>query len=265
MILTCPECATRFSTKAEAIGPNGRTVRCSQCSTTWFASADPDILSLNDIQATVTPDFGTDRRASDRDENRSVDEFDIPEITSGAAEEGGDPAPHAVIRDKAERKKVKRRLLSVAMIWIVTLAILGIALVTAWFFRAQIVERFPAAAGIYEALGVEANANGLEIFEIEVARGDNEGVPVVFVNGKVKNTDLRVREIPMIELSFVNANKEVLAQWVVEPPRNKLNPGGSLNFSSQYPNPPVDAPSLIASFVDETGAITNIPIGNPGQ
>lgn len=36
LILTCPECATRYVAKAESLEPPGRTVRCSRCEHTWF-------------------------------------------------------------------------------------------------------------------------------------------------------------------------------------------------------------------------------------
>ncbi len=37
MILTCPNCATRFFVERESVGPAGRRVKCSACATEWVA------------------------------------------------------------------------------------------------------------------------------------------------------------------------------------------------------------------------------------
>lgn len=41
MIISCPNCGASFNVKAEALGPNGRTVKCSKCDHRWHATAEP--------------------------------------------------------------------------------------------------------------------------------------------------------------------------------------------------------------------------------
>lgn len=240
MILTCPECATRFSAESEAIGPNGRTVRCSQCSATWFASADPDILSLNEIQNT----------AALADVIKDADQI---EDTASKFVEGNpsESEPHAVLRDMAERKKVRRRLFWVGMIWLTTLLLLTVTAVIAFLLRAQIVEKFPSKLALYEAVGVEASETGLIIHKILTAYGDVDGTPVLFINGEIKNYDLQARDVPLVQINFKNDNGEILENWVIEPAKSILKNGESQAFSSQYPNPPVDATKLEPVFIDE--------------
>jgi predicted Zn finger-like uncharacterized protein len=48
MILTCPSCATSYFTPDEAIGPNGRRVRCRTCAHVWHASPAEEPLELSD-------------------------------------------------------------------------------------------------------------------------------------------------------------------------------------------------------------------------
>lgn len=52
MELTCPNCAARYRVSADAIPPEGRTVRCPNCDASWFqdgaiASADAAELPPN--------------------------------------------------------------------------------------------------------------------------------------------------------------------------------------------------------------------------
>jgi predicted Zn finger-like uncharacterized protein len=40
MIISCPSCGASFNIKTEALGPTGRTVKCSKCAHRWHATAD---------------------------------------------------------------------------------------------------------------------------------------------------------------------------------------------------------------------------------
>ncbi len=271
MILTCPDCATKFTINPDAIGPNGRTVRCSQCSGTWFVAADLDVLTLQDNQEeeqqredminrpaanTITGEkveasSGTNTRP-DTDEGAGFVD-DVKETVRAAA-------PHAAIRARAENKKVRKSFMGVLTIWLITALILGLAVLLAYLFRAQIVEKFPGTSAVYKAFGIKATSSGLKIYGVETSYGDNEGTPVLIVNGKVKNTGMKDRDLSMIKLSFKNTNGEILDSWVVEPNKAQLKSGETIKFSSEFPNPPIDAATLAPSFVDEGLETANIPM-----
>jgi predicted Zn finger-like uncharacterized protein len=40
MLIVCPTCATAYQIELTALGAAGRSVRCSHCRNTWFATPD---------------------------------------------------------------------------------------------------------------------------------------------------------------------------------------------------------------------------------
>jgi len=42
MKITCPDCSTSYEIKAEALGPEGRSVKCAKCGNRWFVSPKED-------------------------------------------------------------------------------------------------------------------------------------------------------------------------------------------------------------------------------
>lgn len=278
MKLTCPECTTQFLISPEAIGTNGRTVRCSQCAVTWFVAAEPDIMELRDdletnsIEAIVSADdahSSTDtvdsgelaHEMSAPRENRDF-ESSAPEKNHATQDEGTPIPPsltlHTEFREKADKKKARRNLFGVSMIWGVTFSIFAISVLAGYVLRAQIVEKFPGTLAIYKSIGINIPTAGLEFYAVEWRYVQNEGEQVFFIDGKIKNIDVKPRNVSLIKLSLKNANGEVLTSWVVEPALQILQPGKSIEFATQYPNPPIEAVSLVTGFADEADAKTNI-------
>lgn len=272
MKLTCPECTTQFLINPEAIGTNGRTVRCSHCSATWFVAADADVLELREQMAEMearkaamispTDDNFTDRSERTSSLEGSVFENNVLENVGpgevdqnlGGGLEAG-LAPHAMMRDRADRKKVRRRLFGVGMIWGVTFTILGMAALSAYVLRGPITEKFPVTTKMYEAFGIKAPIAGLDLNVLGHSYGESNGQQVLFVNASIKNVDKKPRDVPLVKLSFKNAAGDIIASWVVEPERSILQAGESLSFETQYPNPPADAAKFVTTFVDENESV----------
>jgi len=196
MILTCPECSTRYLTKENAIGPNGRTVRCAKCDTTWFVASEADELALQDNQAPVEDIVpvaaGIAAAASP----------DIPFGQNNSPDVSSAPGAHVVMRDKVDQERRRRRLTSVGLIWAIPLALLFIAAILGYVFRQNIVSGVPQTATLYKSLGIDVTLSGLNIEDPIMRSALVNGKPVLVINGAVRNITAKAQDVPMVELSF---------------------------------------------------------------
>ena len=261
MILTCPDCATRYLTKPEAIGPNGRTVRCASCSATWFVSAEEAAISAADKApdslspaAPAAPVVKTSRpkpvsSASGRSVSDPVNNApDIPRDDFIA------PSAASLMREQTEAKRASRRLMSVGAMWLVTLALLSVGALSAYVFRQSIVDKYPKAATVYKAFGLDVSTGGL-VFGTVISRPAYvEGVPTLIVNGEVHNPGKETQAASLVQLSALSPSGEPLISWQMELPKSELAGGETLSFVSHYPNPPVDARRVQYKFAADNVA-----------
>jgi len=238
MILTCPECAVSYKAKPEAIGPNGRTVKCAQCDATWFAPAPeidlstPDALQLEDIQADVKDDiFGMKSEPASST---------LPPLISKPKTKSAD----VIMRDKVDAAKRRHRLRIIWLIWLLPLLLITLICFILFFGRQSIAKSFPASVPFYNALGVDVSQTGLRIIKPEVSAAIINGEPTYIINGEIKNLSDEPKSLPMLELAFHNPEGDEVANWRVELPQPRLNAKEIITFVSEYPNPPPDSVSL---------------------
>ncbi|GAB4524910.1 MAG: zinc-ribbon domain-containing protein [Roseibium sp.] len=95
MKIKCPDCGTSYEIKAEALGPEGRSVKCAKCGNRWFVSA------TDDQKGTVDPGFDAEEPgdtgatpADDTEKDEADWAADAEEDDAGSAdEEDDDSAP----------------------------------------------------------------------------------------------------------------------------------------------------------------------------
>ena len=245
MILTCPNCATRYLTTPEDIGPKGRTVRCSSCQTSWYVKAEADILDLADQESSAPNKSPVPNKVSNK---ISVPQ---PSLTAkqGTAKQGKVSAQAGIeaaaqIRDKTYRKRAARRMMGVGLLWGTTLAILGLGAGAAYYLRQPIVQKYPAAATLYKGFGVQVAQNGLILESVTVNSAYIEGVPTVLVEGELSNIDRVSRLAGPIYFDMLDVAGQSLASWTYEAETGPIEPASSLSFVDQYANPPIDAVRL---------------------
>ena len=236
MILTCPSCATSYFTPDEAIGPNGRRVRCRTCAHVWHASLAEEPLELSEPPETAAiqqqAGFGK------RDETpESLAETPAPEL------------PKA-FRARAEEQRRVRRAATHGAVWAGLASLFVAILGAAWLFRVEVVDLYPRAAAAYAMVGSPVNATGLnfEAMSIKVAPYDPAKV---IVSGAIRN--IREREIvaPAVRVALLDAHGAEIGHAVIRIDAAPVLPGKVQGFAVVIPDPEHKASGVGVDFVME--------------
>ncbi|WP_428060540.1 DUF3426 domain-containing protein [Brevundimonas sp.] len=223
MILTCPACATSYFIRDDAVGPQGRKVRCQSCGEVWRATPDEP------LELTLTPEAAP---------SAPVAPASSPEPEPEAASLAETPAPELprAFRARAERQKKLRRAAAQGVVW-AGLAAVFIGLIAAAFvFRVQIVQAFPRAASAYAMIGAPVNVVGLD-FEALTAKSAPNRPGMVLVSGAVRN--VRDAEIvaPPIRVALLDAQGAEVGSKIVKMDGPPVLPGKVQGFAALIPDP----------------------------
>jgi hypothetical protein len=166
-----------------------------------------------------------------------------------------DPAPtvgaDVMMRDHVDRKKLIHRRRTIRFIWAVPILLVIVAAIIAYFNRQEIVNRIPQMASVYQMIGVEVRAGGLEIDPPQARTVLVDGQPVIRVESVVRNLTNKPKTVPLIELTLHDGDGQGLIQWYVEPDPAQIGARGRLVFTSEIANPPAGAVGLRYRFSDD--------------
>ncbi|MEO1038396.1 MAG: zinc-ribbon domain-containing protein [Pseudomonadota bacterium] len=227
MIVTCPSCEARYRVDEDALSARGGKVRCSSCGHNWVA--ENDALPLTE----------------------PVDPQPVPEAEPEPEPEPVRRGPHSVIRERAEARRRKARLMTELGAWGGVAAMFAVFVGGAWLFRADIVHAMPGTARAYAAVGAEVNPFGLEIADLSVERAEAGGAPAIVVEGVLRNVAGSDRPAGPLQARVLGEDGAVLAEWVVQLESPSLPAAGEERFRTVLQDPP------------EGGAEIEVVLGEP--
>src|SRR3569832_1814582 len=236
MILTCPECATRYFVEDQRLGAQGRTVRCASCGSAWRAhTEEPLELTLSAEEGAVAGE-PLSFRPTEPKTPKTLAEVSAPEL------------PKA-IRAKAQQQRKIREAAASGIIWAGMTCAFALMLGGAYLFRIDVVKLYPKAAGAYAMAGVKVNPTGLDNENIKAAPAA-DGQAAVTITGVVRyEADHSASPPPLRDALLDKAGKRMATQ-IVRLPVNALAPGKAQAFSVSLPDP-----SNTANDVDVTFAL----------
>ncbi|HEY5347455.1 MAG TPA: DUF3426 domain-containing protein [Rhizomicrobium sp.] len=226
MILTCPQCDTRYQADEAKFPPAGRNVRCAKCGNVWHqapAVAEPE-----------------------------------PAIPEAVVQEASAPAPRATENFKPRSQPraaavPKTPWLGKAMVlagWLVLVAgVIGVGFAVL-FYRQGIAAVWPQSSSVYSALGVPVRT--LYFRDLHSSSQTEDGQAVLTVTGTIFNNASRELPVPQtIRVILSDEKNHEVYRWSFAPNAATLKPGQSSKFTTRLSSPPIAARHLEILFVKD--------------
>ena len=234
MILECPACQARYSVPDNAIGPNGRTVRCAKCGESWreepraTVALDEPAITIEKPPLAETPP----------DPEPAPDPDPAPE-PEPAAQVSNEPTPYE--EEVAEPRPDRGR-------WPLVAAVIGILLLVG--IGAVFVI---GPDRVRERLGGIAGGPAVSLL-LEVPRKPERrtlasGNELFALTGRIVNPTRERQNVPDIQAELQDAQGRVVYNWIITPPTRTLAPGASADFNAAEVDVPKGARELKLSFV----------------
>ena len=232
MILICPECATRYRLADNAIGAEGRSVRCKACGHRWHAT----------LASVAAAELAADATAA----RPPTPPAALP--PAPAAAEPPEPAPLPPPLAGGSRTRRDRALGAVA--WL-CLALLVLVLTAAYLGRNQVVEAFPSMATIYQRVGLRVELrSGLELRNLSSVRSEENGRPLLVVTGEIHNTSDQQRSLPRVRVALLDESRGEIEFGLFDAVDRTMAAGASTRFEARLLDPPESAKTYSVSLAD---------------
>jgi hypothetical protein len=135
-------------------------------------------------------------------------------------------------------------------------AFISILLISGYFLKNQILDIVPAAAIIYDMIGLggEELGAGLKILNVKSSRSKEKGQEILVVRGQIKNISDIVRIVPVVQVDLFDGEGNSIQNTQVATLRNKLKPRKRVSFKLRITKPSPLARKLEVTFkIPEVG------------
>jgi predicted Zn finger-like uncharacterized protein len=261
MILTCPQCTTRYQADGSKFPAAGRSVRCAKCGHVWHQigpqpEPDPDAEievhepSPADVSAPPqsVADMSPSRHTSVLDEPPSV--VSAPRVAAFApsatvdSDFAADDAP--VVRARSGTPWAGR--IAVLGGWAM---LVGLVLVIGWAavsFRDNIATWLPQTSSLYSAAGLPVSARGIDFADVNRQLESEDGQQVLAVTGRIVNRSNHELTVPLVRVALYDGDRHELYHWTFVPGVSTLKPGQSSKFRTRLSSPPVGTRDIEVRF-----------------
>lgn len=270
MILSCPSCSARFNVKAEALGTNGRTVKCAKCAHKWHAM--PEGAPAPAAAATPPPAPPPPPAAETAappppppPQAPAAEEAPPPPPPQPEAEDTPPPPPppdsaaEIDLDEAPERPPIPPRQRggqpapqkgSTLKWWIALVAVIVILSSAAVIWRKAIVVMYAPANKLFMMINlpIDTLGHGLVIHTPETGLSIDGSDRVLTIKGQIENTTGRIVDVPILRASLRDTKGAELQKWTFTAEEPRVLPGERVIYETEARNPAQGATGLDITF-----------------
>lgn len=245
MILTCPNCATRYLVDPVAIGTDGRIVRCASCNHEWFTVAPESAMPSYDLSPYTEP-FQTEFKPAPEPEPvpkpsafesapqpepepepqtetptdiGPIPDLDAFEPTLESSEDHPRRRSRANLPVVAESKVPASLILAFVAMFLINWAIAGVV------YHRSMIKYLPFTQDIYSIFGLYPT-RGLTLTDVVFTKLPNDKVPTYQIDCKIINTTQRSQIVPEMRITLLGKDDEIITRQNVNSSQGKpIAPG----------------------------------------
>lgn len=243
MILTCPQCATRYQADGSKFPAAGRSVRCAKCGNVWHQlgpAPEPDPEAEIVVQEPEPPRAPAPQ----------------PEPVIAAAPRIAAFAPRVEVDDSIEeepapppaRPRAGIGRAAIAAGWAILVVLV---LVIGWAgvsFRDTVATWLPQTSSFYAAAGLPVTPKGIDFADVAYQSQTEDGQVVLAVTGKIVNRSDHELTVPLVRVALFDMDRHELYHWTFVPGVSTLKPGESAKFRTRLSSPPAGTHNLEIRF-----------------
>jgi predicted Zn finger-like uncharacterized protein len=236
MILTCPQCATRYQVDAGKFPLSGRNVRCAKCGHVWH-------------QLGPVPEPDPEAEVMAREPSPTLSHERVPDGPGIAHAPMG--AIRAQLVQEEHNEEVRASSLGRAAVAAGWLLLIGLVLAIGWaavVFRDSVATWLPQTTSLYAAAGLSVNPRGVDIADVAYQRRIEDGQVVLAVSGNIVNRSTHELSVPPVRIALFDADKHELYHWTYVAAVSTLRPGQATRFRTRLASPPAGTHDLEVRF-----------------
>jgi predicted Zn finger-like uncharacterized protein len=234
MILTCPQCATRYQVDGAKFPAAGRNVRCAKCGHVWHQLGpveEPDPDAEIEVHEPAEPQ----RPVTDSPAALRAATFPPSAMAQPAQQVIEEPAPWL---GRA----------AVAGGWVLLVVLILVIGWAAIAMRDSIATWLPQTSSLYNAAGLPVNRRGMDFSDVKYERQVEDGQVVLAVTGIIVNRSSHELPVPLVRVGLYDGDKHELYHWTFTPTLATLKPGQACNFRTRLSSPPAGIRDMEVRF-----------------